>query len=47
MLEQYLLKPGTVGRIRNCWLCEPIERYVARLAENSQAPRNVGARYRF
>ena len=33
MLEQYFSKPDTVDRIRDCWLGEPIERYVTWLSK--------------
>ena len=41
MLEHYYLKPETIDRIRACWLGEPIERYVAWLAEQRYAARSV------
>ncbi len=41
MLENYFIKPETVGRIRASWIGEPIERYVHWLAENGYAARNV------
>jgi integrase/recombinase XerD len=41
MLEHYYLKPETIDRIRACWLGEPIERYVAWLAEQGYAARSV------
>jgi site-specific recombinase XerD len=41
MLEDYYLKPDTIDRIRASWLGEPIERYVAWLAEQGYAARNV------
>lgn len=44
MLEQYFLKPDTVDRIRNCWLCEPIERYVARWTEKGYAASHIRSR---
>ncbi len=44
MLEQYFSKPDTVDRIRDCWLGEPIERYVAWLSSQGYAARNVRSR---
>lgn len=44
MLERYFLKPETIDRIRASWLAEPIERYVAWLAEQGYADRSVGRR---
>lgn len=44
MLEQYFLRPKTIDRIRNSWIAEPIERYVAWLTERDYRPRNVFAR---
>lgn len=41
MLEHYFIKPGTIDRIRNSWLGEPIERYVTWLHEQGYASRNV------
>ena len=41
MVEDYYLKPDTIDRIRASWLGEPIERYVAWLAEQGYAARNV------
>lgn len=41
MLEQYFLKPDTVDRIQNCWLGEPIERYVALQAEKGYAASHI------
>jgi len=41
MLERYYFRPDTIDRIRTSWLGEPIERYVAWLAENGYAARNV------
>lgn len=44
MLEQYFSKPDTVDRIRDCWLGEPIERYVAWLSSQGYSARNVRSR---
>ena len=41
MLEHYFLKPGTVDRLRDSWIGDPIERYVQWLSENGYAARNV------
>lgn len=41
MLEHYYLKPETIDRIRASWLGEPIERYVAWLAEQGYAARSI------
>ena len=41
MLERYFLRPETVDRVRASWIGEPIERYVAWLAEHGYAARNV------
>lgn len=41
MLNRYFIRPTTVDRIRECWIGEPIERYVAWLHEQNYAPRNV------
>ncbi len=41
MLEHYFLKPDTVARIRASWIGDPIERYVAWLADQRYAARNV------
>ena len=44
MLEQYFSKPDTVDRIRDCWLGEPIERYVAWLSSQGYAASNIHSR---
>ena len=44
MLEHYFVKPDTIDDIRNCWLGEPIERYVTWLAERGYATRNIHSR---
>ncbi|GAB3306674.1 site-specific integrase [Haliea atlantica] len=44
MLEHYFIRPQTVDRVRNAWLGEPIEQYVAWLHENNYAARNVHSR---
>jgi site-specific recombinase XerD len=44
MLEQYFIKPDTVDRIRESWIGEPIQRYVAWLNENSYSSRTVTRR---
>lgn len=44
MLEQYFLKPDTVDRIRNGWLAEPIERYVALRTEQGYAASYIRSR---
>jgi site-specific recombinase XerD len=41
MLERYFVRPTTVDRLRGSWLGEPLERYVAWLAEHGYAARNV------
>jgi integrase/recombinase XerD len=41
MLESYFVRPGTVDRIRASWIGVPIEQYVAWLAEQGYAVRNV------
>ena len=37
MLERYFQKPQTIERVRACWICELIERYVVWLTENGYA----------
>jgi integrase/recombinase XerD len=44
MLESYFVRPGTVDRIRASWIGVPIEQYVAWLAEQGYAARNVPRR---
>ena len=44
MLEQYFVRPDTVDRIRASWLGEPIESYVAWLAEQGYKPVNARRR---
>lgn len=44
MLEKYVAKPQTVGRIRASWIGPEIERYVVWLAEQGYRPRSVAAR---
>lgn len=44
MLEHYFAKPGTVDRIRACWLGEQIDAYVQRLHSLGHAPSLI--RYR-
>ena len=44
MLNRYFIRPTTVDRIRASWIGDAIERYVAWLAEQSYAARNVFAR---
>jgi integrase/recombinase XerD len=41
MLERYFLKPDTIDRLRESWIGEPIERYVAWLHEHRYSARNV------
>ena len=41
MLNRYFIRPTTVDRIRSSWIGESIERYVAWLAEQNYAARNV------
>ena len=41
MLYRYFIRPDTVDRIRECWIGEPIERYVAWLNEKNYARRTV------
>ena len=41
MLEQYLVRPVTVDRIRACWLGSVIEQYVTWLAARKAAARHV------
>ncbi len=44
MLDRYFVRPTTVDRIRSSWLGEPLERYVAWLAEHGYAARSVHSR---
>src|SRR6185503_18257387 len=44
MLERYFLLPKTIDRIRGSWLAEPIERYVAWLAERSFSSKSIARR---
>ena len=44
MLEKYFLKPETLDRVRNCWLGEPIEKYVVWMTEQGFAPSSVRRR---
>lgn len=44
MLEHYFVRPDTIDRIRASWIGEPIERYVAWLAERGYAARTVHRR---
>lgn len=44
MLNDYFIRPTTVDRIRECWIGEPIERYVTWLNEKNYARRSVFAR---
>ena len=41
MLERYFVRPATIDRIHSCWIGKAIERYVAWLAEQGYAARNV------
>ena len=41
MLEQYYVRPETVDRICGSWIGEPVERYVAWLAERGYAASTV------
>jgi integrase/recombinase XerD len=41
VLNRYFIRPTTVDRIRSSWIGESIERYVAWLAEQNYAARNV------
>ena len=41
MLQRYFIRPATIDRIRDCWIGDAIERYIAWLAEQDYAPRNV------
>lgn len=44
MLEDYLVKPQTVDRVRASWIASEIERYVTWLTEHGYRERNVLAR---
>jgi site-specific recombinase XerD len=44
VLSHYFIRPTTVDRIRDCWIGEPIERYVTWLNEKNYAPRSVFVR---
>jgi site-specific recombinase XerD len=41
VLERYYIRPSTVDRIRASWIGEPIEAYVAWMAERGYSSRNV------
>jgi len=41
VLSHYFTRPTTVDRIRECWIGEPIERYVTWLNEKNYARRSV------
>ena len=41
MLERYFVRPATIDRIHSCWIGKAIEQYVAWLAEQGYAARNV------
>lgn len=44
MLENYYLKPTSVDRIRDCWLVEPIERYVHWMEERQYTSSSIRRR---
>lgn len=44
MLERDFLRPATLNRLRSSWLAEPLERYVAWLAEQGYAASGVQQR---
>lgn len=44
MLERYFLSPKTIDRIRNSWLAEPIQRYVAWLAARNFSSSSIARR---
>ncbi len=44
MLEDYVVKPDTIDRIRASWISEPIEEYVRWLEENGYSPKIVSRR---
>ena len=41
MLEHYFVLPDTIDRIRGCWIGQPIEKYVAWLAEQGYSARSI------
>ena len=41
MLEHYFVLPDTIDRIRECWIGQPIEKYVTWLAEKGYAARTI------
>jgi site-specific recombinase XerD len=41
MLERYFVLPDTIDRIRGSWIGQPIEKYVAWLAEKGYAARSI------
>jgi len=41
VLQRYFIRPATIDRIRDCWIGDAIGRYIAWLAEQDYAPRNV------
>jgi hypothetical protein len=44
VLERYFVRPATLDRLRSSWLAEPLERYVAWLAEHGYAASGVHQR---
>lgn len=44
MLENYYIKPGTLDRIRSCWLGQSIDQYVTWLDESKYSRSSVQRR---